>query len=256
MKYSKACKLCKIGFAEPKTLDKIHNLRFKKDYPLRTMEAEVNKLIKTSANPKISGLKTISYPAIQNHFAKHTSSTLTSRYKTQNIMKATTGMAQNLDAKQLMPQVSVGIRKLERDRINLVDDLSSLYETIKERFELFDEEQGGRIDLGLPGEKGNLDGYSVLSKELRACLAELNKIKQAEQLSKNVVHFCLKHFTKIIIEETIKELDSFKKMLIPQVKDVEAMQQIVNSIQHNIGTTIVKGANDTLQKTTHQFNID
>lgn len=257
MKYDKKCKMCKIGFADPKLLDRLHKLRFTKDYGLRLMEEEINKVIQHSEHPKIQELEKISYVAVQNHFAKHTSKILNAKYKTQNILQATNNTKRELETQNLMPaKVTVGIRKMEKERINLTEDLSGLYELVKERFERFDEEQGGRIDLGTNGDKGNLDGYSVLSKELRACLAELNKIKQAERLTKNVVQFALKHFAKVVIEESIKEVEVLKKSLVPHVKDPKIIEGIIDSVQYNLGTSIAKGANDTLTKTSNQFNIE
>lgn len=257
MKYDKKCKMCRIGFTEPKLLDKLHQLRFKKDYGLRLMEEEINSIIQTSDNPKIQELEKISYPAVQNHFAKHTSKILNAKYKTQNILQTTNNTKKELETQNLMPiKVTVGIRRLEKDRINLTEDLSGLYELIKDRFERFDEEQGGRIDLGSNGEKGNLEGYSVLSKELRACLSELNKIKQAERLTKNIIQFSLKHFAKVVIEESIKEVEVLKKSLVPHVKDPKVIEGIIDSVQHNLGMAIARGANDTLIKTSNQFNIE
>jgi hypothetical protein len=257
MKFEKTCKMCKIGFANPKLLDKLHKQRFKDKKSLRLFEEEINNIIKTSDDPKIQSLEKISYVAVQNHFAKHMGKVLTAKYKTDNIMNVTQNARKELDQQNLMPiEVRVGIRKLEKDRINLTNDLSNLYETLKERFEQFDEEQGKRIDLGLPGEKGNLEGYSVLSKELRACLGELSKIKQAERLTKNIIQFALKHYTKVVIEESIKELETMKRMLIPYVKDPDKIDRLVNTIQQNIGLSIAKSASDTLLKTSNQFNIE
>ena len=256
MKFDKKCKLCKIGFAEPKLLDKIHKLRFKKDLGLNDLVEHVKEIITTSENDQIRQLEKISYPAVQNHFSKHTSRILNAKYKTQNIMNVAQNAKQELESKNIPIEVKVGIQKLEKERINLTNDLSDLYETIKDRFEQFDEEQGKRIDLGLPGEKGNLDGYSVLSKELRACLSELNKIKQAERLTKNIIQFALRHYTKVVIEESIKEVELLRKMLIPYIKDQERLSNIVDTIQQNIGTSIAKAANDTLIKTSNQFNIE
>lgn len=252
MKFSKRCKLCIIGFEEPTTLNKLHNLRLKDNYSLRLLEEDANRVIQESENERIKGLEKISYVAVQNHFSKHTPIEAKVKYKSQNLTNITRKTRQELE---VPTEVAVELKKIEKERVNLFEDLTDLYLLLRDRFEKFDVSQGGVIDIGGPGDPGNLVGYSVLSKELRTCLAELNKMKQAEQLTKNVLHFSLQHYTKIIIEEIIRELENLRRVLVPHIKDQKIIDDIINSVQHNFGTYITKGASETLQKTNNQFNL-
>jgi len=213
---------------------------------------EVSEIIATSDNVDIRNLEKISFVSVQNHFAKHISLSNKVKYKAQNITKATQNTRKNLEVPS---EVSVALAKIDKERVNLYEDLTDLYLLMKRRFDDFDEAYGSII-LGSQGEKGTLEAYSMLSKELRACLGELNKMKQSEQITKNVLHFALKHYTKIIIEEVIREVENLKQLLTPHVKDDRYLDDIINTIQHNFGTYITKGASETLQKTNHQFNLN
>ena len=253
MKMHKRCKLCIIGFTEPKLLNEIHKKRFDDDnpLPLRMIETEVNQIIAATSNERIKELGSISFPAVQNHFKKHTTQAAKVKYRAQVITKATHKTREVLE---VPTEVAVEIKKIEKDRINLYEDLTDLYLLMKNKFDQFDTTYG-EITIGGPGEPSTLPGYALLSKELRACLAELNKMKQSEQLVKNVLNFALKHYTKVIIEEVIRELDNLRRIMAPHIKDQSTVDSIVDTIQHNFGMSITSGASETLQKTNNQFNL-
>ena len=250
----KRCKLCKIGLADPNLLNKIHNKRLRDadPLPLRMLTDEISEIIATSDNEAIKSLEKISFVSVQNHFSKHVSLSNKVKYKAQNITKATQNTRKSLE---VPVEVSVELAKIDKERVNLYEDLTDLYLLMKNRFDDFDNTYGAII-LGQQGEKGTLEAYSMLSKELRACLGELNKMKQSEQVTKNVLHFALKHYTKVIIEEALREVENLRHLLAPHVKDAHYLEDIINTVQHNFGTYITKGASDTLQKTNHQFNLN
>lgn len=253
MKMHRRCKLCRIGFAEPKLLNEIHKKRFDDENPfsLRLIEEEVNRIIAVTDNEKIKEIGSISFPAVQNHFKKHTTDAAKIKYRAQVITKATQNTREVLE---VPTEVAVEIKKIDKDRINLYEDLTDLYLLMQNKFNAFDQTYGG-ITIGGPGEPSTLPGYAILSKELRTCLVELNKMKQSEQLVKNVLNFALQHYTKVIIEEIIRELDNLRRVMAPHIKDQNVVDDIVDSIQHNFGVYITKGASETLQKTNNQFNL-
>lgn len=254
MKVVRNCKLCKIGLQDPNLLKKVHHLRFKKNLDLRSLETEVNKLIAVSDNEEINSIGSISYVAVQNHLAEHTSRLLRTRYKAQcAIAKASFDRMNNTLTN---PEVEAEIKKYEKDAIDLFDGLTKLYLTLNKRFEDFDADQGHRVKLGeLPGEKGNLEGYAVLSRELRASLAELNKMKQDEQLKKNIIHFTMKQYTYAIIEHIMRELDNLKQSLHAHIKNDETVSNVVEMVKNNLATNLSKSANDVVRKVEVQFNV-
>ena len=250
----KRCKLCKIGLADPKLLVKIHDKRFRDIDPLslRMLTDEVSEIIRTSDIEAIQKLEKISFVSVQNHFSKHVSMSNKIKYKAQVLTKATHNTRKSLE---VPTEVTVELAKIDKERVNLYEDLTDLYLLMKNRFDAFDETYGA-IMLGSQGEKGTLEAYSMLSKELRACLGELNKMKQSEQITKNVLHFALKHYTKIIIEEVLREIENLNHLLTPHIKDDRYLADIINTIQHNFGTYITRGASETLSKTNNQFNLN
>lgn len=253
MKVVKNCKLCKLGLHDPSLLNKIHHLRFKNNLGLRNLEAEVNKLIPLSDKEEIRNIVSVSYVALQNHLSEHTSKRLSIKYKAQcAVAKARITRESHI----VNPAVTDELKKYEKESINLFDGLTNLYLRLNTRFDDFDMEQGGKIKLGLlPGEKGNLEGYSVLSKELRTCLVELNKMKQDDQLKKNIIHFTMKQYTYAIIEHIMRELDGLKKSLHIHIKNEEIVDGIVEMLRNNLATNLSKSANDVVRKVEAQFNV-
>jgi len=247
------CKLCKLGLEDKSILLKIHNLRFREDVTLRSMEEKVKEIIATSENEKIKNMDPPSYVAISYHFRRHTSPRLKAKYKTQALMPA---LMENAKKELLdIPEVSADLKKIEKERFSLYDDLTLLYNTMKARFEAFDESQGKMINLGLPGEKGNLEGYTALSKVLKDVLSELNKMRQTEQLAKNIFNFALKEYTMLTIETIMRESEMMKKNLATHIKDGLIVEDLIEELQCNIGTHLKKGFNEVIKKTETQFNL-
>ena len=253
MKVVKNCKLCKLGLHDPALLNKIHHLRFNNNLALRNLEDEVNKLIPLADKQEVRDIESVSYVALQNHLAEHTSKRLGIKYKAQcAVIKARI----NRESPLVNPEVTNEIKKYEKDAINLFENLTNLYIRLNTRFDDFDMSQGGKIKLGeLPGEKGNLEGYSVLSKELRTCLVELNKMKQDEQLKKNIIHFTMKQYTYAIIEHIMRELDGLEKSLHSHIKNEEIVKSLVEMLRNNLATNLSKSANDVVRKVEGQFNV-
>ena len=248
------CKLCKLGKADKSSLIKIHNLRFKEDVPLRMMEEKVKEIITTHESEEVRAMEPPSYVAISLHFAKHTTPRLQAKYKTQAALPALMKAARR--ELGTAPEIEVELKKIENEKFKPYEDLSKLYNLMQNRFNDFDTSQGGRIDLGLPGEKGNLEGYVQLSKWLRDTVAELNKIRQSEQLAKNMVHFALMQYSKAIIESTMAELEMLRKQLASHVRDGLIVDDIIDTLQNNFAVALTKSADGTLKKTELQFNLN
>ena len=107
------CKLCKLGLEDKSILLKIHNLRFREDVTLRSMEEKVKEIIATSENEKIKNMDPPSYVAISYHFRRHTSPRLKAKYKTQALMPA---LMENAKKELLdIPEVSADLKKIEKE---------------------------------------------------------------------------------------------------------------------------------------------
>lgn len=233
---SKRCKICKINQLKSDLFEKIHELRFKNGYTLE----ELVKYINTDLNTKKYNLMNLS-----SHFKSHIPIELKAKYEMQVQTKETALKAEERDVSDKLRQQA---EKLVAGKIDLYKNLEEIYKTLEVRFRVFDGMQG-KIMHGL-----NIDGYTSITKELRSCLVELNKMKTSEQLIKIAINSVMKTYTIGALQGMHKELELLRNTLKFYIKDQSVVSTMLDNIKENVGTHFSESSKSALQTVKEYLN--
>lgn len=233
---SKKCKICKINQVKPALFEKIHELRFKDGYTLE----ELVKYINTDLNTKKYNLMNFS-----SHFKSHIPIELKAKYEMQVQTKET---ALKAEERTVTDELRQKAEKLVAGKVDLYKNLEEIYKTLEIRFRVFDEMQG-KIMHGF-----NIDGYTAITKELRACLVELNKMKQSQALIKIAIDSVMKNYTIGALQGIHKELELLRNTLKYYIKDNAVVSTMLDNIKENVGTHFSESSKSALKTVKEYLN--
>lgn len=239
-KYVGKCKTCNIRKYDSRLFDDIHSLRFFEHKSLTDISKYIV-VIKQKRN--LDRVVLPSEQNLSNHFKKHLPIDLIAYYKTQN---ATSIVRKNSSTTDVDIETTQMVENLSE---TIYTKLENLYTLINQRFLSFDESQNKAINIL------NVSGYAILTKELRSCLVEANKIKQNEQLVKLILKTAFEQYTMSSLVGIMKELEALKLSLRSYIKDTETVDRLIDSVQYNIGDHLASGGKTALVAVKETYNL-
>lgn len=244
-KYYSKCKVCRIQKVNQYIFNEIHTLRFT-EHPPKTLEF-ISDYLKEQLVKYNFRLEDVPNKInLHTHFTKHIPIDVISEYKLRMQVSNAPHIVSRSDN---TPATLEYVDKVVMEKVSVYDKLEDLFLLIDEKFKAFDIAQSGAIN------PLNIDAYGLLFRELRACLTDLHKIKQNEQLIRVIIGAALQHYTLTTVQGILKELSTLKTSLKVYVNDPETVERLVSNLQSNLGDLLMLSSQSTLDEIKATYKI-
>lgn len=237
------CKVCKFSSLDEKFFAKIHKLRFQENYSLPRLVEAINAYIKK----KDYDIDLVNPMNLSTHFKKHIPADLQAQYIVQTKKQSITKTVTEQD--NVPNSIKKVGQEIVEDRVNAYTSLEDLYLTLTKRFADYDAAECQEID------NDNYVSYVAVTKELRTCLTELNKMKQSEQITRLILQTAFQEYTSGTLRGIIEELDKFKQGLRSYIKDQDTIERLVDGIKIGIGEHVSRSSKIALDAVRTEFKI-
>lgn len=244
LKYKGQCKVCKLQKVNQFLFNELHSLRFSSNPP-KTLEGVTEYINQQIIEKGYDKKLLLNFQNLDNHFNKHIPIDVISDYK----LRLRVDTSSREDKEQNTPATLEYMDKIVMEKVSVYDKLEDLFLLIDEKFKAFDTAQNGAIN------PLNIDAYGLLFRELRACLTDLHKIKQNEQLIRVIIGSALQHYTLTTVQGILKELSGLKTSLKVYVNDPDTVERLVSNLQSNLGDLLVLSSQSTLDEIKATYKI-
>lgn len=244
------CKICQLAVSHPSLYEKIHTLIIKDGRSYNSTINEMNAYF-TQHRLRISCLNMMNMMA---HFKKHVGVetqvqlTIAKQNAAAIVPQAAQSSLQNVQA---MADVAVGD---DVDDFNNLNELRVHATNILRRLE-------AQLDVIDPStkqmrlDKFALNSYVKLISEVRACITDLNKMRQSERLLNTVVQSLLERLTFAIIPQLLEEYKVVMEELRAADVPPDVVQRCDLRLRVKTAEIIATTARAAVMEVSRQFGI-
>lgn len=244
------CKICQLAIKLPTIYQKLHDLILKDKRSYNSSVAEVNAYI---AQHRLR-VHPLNMPNILTHFKKHIGieTQVQLAISRQNMTPVVPTQAQV--AQQVLQPTVIDAVGDEVDDFNNLNELRVRITNVLRRLEL-------QLDVMDPAtQQVRLDKFAVqsfvaLTAETRACIQDLNKMRQSERLLNTVAQTLLDRLTFAIIPQLMEEYKVVTQELAEQGVSPEIVQRVDFRLRTKMSEIITNTARGAILEIRRQFKL-
>ncbi len=158
------------------------------------------------------------------------------------------------------PEVGREIEDMVRRKVgNEVNDylnLESLRASLGEKLEFLDEVVTKEVDGKKLVDLEAMSQYTVLVREIRSCIVDLNKIRQGKQLMNMVIKALIEKQTFQVVRELSREYDQVKKDLLEAGVDNTIVIRMDQGMRLKLAEIVATTARQALSDVTRSYKLD
>jgi hypothetical protein len=244
------CKICQMARSCPDIFKDLHTQVLEVGSSLNRAMNFINARIDQEQIP----IPKLNNQNMAVHFASHIS--LPERV---NVELSKNGYQTQPALKDVNPEMGYFIEDMVRRKVgNEVNDylnLDSLRARMDEKLELLDtiieKDVNGTKVIDVPA----LQIYSKLVSEIRACIVDLNKIRQGKQLMNTIIQSLIEKYVFEVARQLTKEYDQVQKDLVENgLSDTEAIK-ITQNLKMQAATIVAQTARNAVADVLRAYKL-
>ncbi len=245
------CKICNISRSHPELYTDLHS---------QILEAGAsNARAMNHINARIEN-EQIPLPKLNNqNMSAHFNSHIAIPNRVNQELARFGGNTGTSSLVSVNPEVGHEIEDMVRRKVgNEVNDylnLESLRASLGEKLEFLDEVVMKEVDGKKLVDLEAMSQYTVLVREIRSCITDLNKIRQGKQLMNMVIKALIEKQTFQVVRELSREYDQIKKDLLEAGVDNTIVVRMDQGMRLKLAEIVATTARQALEDVTRSYKL-